>query len=42
MGAVKPDLYPEQIGGGGGKTGELSISWKVTGLNFKENSSHFI
>lgn len=26
---MKPDLYPAQVGGGGGKAGDLVITWKV-------------
>jgi len=26
---IKPDLYPDLIGGGSGKVGELTITWKV-------------
>ena len=25
---VKPDLYPQEVGGGGGKVGELVITWR--------------
>lgn len=25
---VKPDLAPEEVGGGGGKVGDLQITWK--------------
>jgi len=33
---VKPDLYPEMIGGGGGKVGDLVITWKPLDL-WEEN-----
>ncbi len=26
---IKPDLYPKEVGGGGGKVGDLVITWKV-------------
>ena len=27
--AVKPDKPPTEVGGGGGKVGDLTITWKV-------------
>ena len=31
---VVPDKYPEEVGGGGGKVGDLTITWKV-GINLE-------